>query len=116
MKSHLYPAKLWIRTPIIPGLTADKENVLGIGKFIAENLKGVVERWELCAFNNLCRDKYTRLGKEWMLKDSPLLKKDFMETLAEAARRSGVDPAIVCWSGSTRLEEIPLPVMEKVAE
>ncbi|MBW1897683.1 MAG: glycyl-radical enzyme activating protein, partial [Deltaproteobacteria bacterium] len=82
MKSHLYPATLWIRTPVIPGLTATEENITGIGRFIAENLKGVVDRWELCAFNNLCRDKYTRLGREWMLKESLLLKKDFMETLS----------------------------------
>jgi pyruvate formate lyase activating enzyme len=116
MRSHVYPAALWIRTPIIPELTAEVKNISGIGRFIAENLKGVVDRWELCAFNNLCRDKYTRLGREWMLKDSPLLTKDFMEALAEAARRSGVSPAIVCWSGSTRMEENPLPDRERACE
>jgi len=116
MESHLYPATLWIRTPIIPGLTAREENIAGIGRFITENLKGVVDRWELCAFNNLCRDKYIRLGLEWMLKDSLLLKKDFMETLAGTAKSSGVDPDIVFWSGSTRLEEEPLPDTENVVE
>jgi len=64
MKTHLYPARLWIRTPIIPGLTAREENIVGIGKFIAKNLGNVVNRWDLCAFNNLCKDKYLRLGKE----------------------------------------------------
>lgn len=116
MKSHLYPSTLWIRTPVIPGLTAEAENISGIGRFIAENLDGIVTRWELCAFNNLCRDKYIRLGLDWILKDSLLLKKDFMETLAGAARSSGVDPGIVFWSGSTRLEEDVLPDIEKVAE
>lgn len=116
MRFHLYPAILWIRTPIIPGLTAEEDNILGIGRFIEDHLKDAVDRWELCAFNNLCGDKYIRLGQEWMLKDSPLLTKDIMETLAGAARRSGVNPAIVCWSGSTRIEENTLPDMDKACE
>jgi pyruvate formate lyase activating enzyme len=105
MKAHVYPAKLWIRTPVIPGATAHVDNILGIGDFIAKNLGNVVSRWELCAFNNLCRDKYLRLDKEWSLKEIPLLKKETMERLAQTARESGVDPEIVIWSGSTRLEE-----------
>ena len=32
-----------------------------------------MERWELCAFNNLCRDKYGRLGLEWAFADTPLM-------------------------------------------
>ena len=95
---------LWIRTPIIPDATATAENVRGIGKFIAANLKGLVNRWELCAFNNLCRDKYLRLDREWVYKDQGLLSKLYMEKMAAVARNSGVDPDIVCWSGSTRLE------------
>ena len=95
---------LWIRTPIIPDATATAENVRGIGKFIAANLKGLVNRWELCAFNNLCRDKYLRLDREWVYKDQGLLSKLCMEKMAAVARNSGVDPDIVCWSGSTRLE------------
>ena len=61
-----HPAvRLWIRTPLIPGATLTEENITGIGAWLAEHLPGRVERWELCAFNNLCRDKYTRLGLEW---------------------------------------------------
>ena len=36
IKSHPYPRELWIRTPIIPGATADKENIRGIGRWIAD--------------------------------------------------------------------------------
>jgi len=46
---------------VIPGATDSSENILGIGDFIKENLEGAIVRWELCAFNNLCRDKYVRL-------------------------------------------------------
>jgi pyruvate formate lyase activating enzyme len=96
---------LWIRTPIIPQATDAPENISAIGAFISRNLDGCVQRWELCAFNNLCRDKYLRLDKDWAFSDSELIPKARMEDLAAAARSSGVDPEIVHWSGATRLEE-----------
>ena len=71
---------------------------------IAETLDGGVSRWELSAFNNLCKDKYLRLGMEWAYRDCALLSKLMMEKMAAVARNSGVDPAIVCWNGSTKLE------------
>jgi pyruvate formate lyase activating enzyme len=104
MNSDDRPGELWIRTPIIPNTTATAENVRGIGKFLAANLDGIATRWELCAFNNLCRDKYRRLDLDWEYKDQELLNKLTMEKMAAIARDSGVDPAIVCWSGSTKLE------------
>jgi pyruvate formate lyase activating enzyme len=64
-----------------------------------------VNRWELCAFNNLCQDKYLRLGREWDFSKSKLITEEMMEELASVARKSGVDPAVVFWSGSTRLDE-----------
>ncbi|OFV87080.1 MAG: hypothetical protein A3J75_05310, partial [Acidobacteria bacterium RBG_16_68_9] len=55
-----HAVELWIRTPLIPGATATEENIRGIGAFLARSLGGGVSRWELCAFNNLARDKYRR--------------------------------------------------------
>jgi pyruvate formate lyase activating enzyme len=98
---HTLPREIWIRTPLIPGATDRKDNISGIGGFIAKHLHGTVNRWELCAFNNLCSDKYRRLGKEWAFSSSRLLDREAIEDLAQTARSSGVDPAIVCWSGST---------------
>jgi pyruvate formate lyase activating enzyme len=103
--AHRVPSGLWIRTPIIPGATDRADNIRGLGQFIATHLRGLVDRWELCAFNNLCRDKYARLDVDWPFRDAELLTKDLMDQLAGIARRSGVDPAIVHWSGSTRLDE-----------
>ncbi len=94
---------LWIRTPIIPQATDTPENLRAIGAFIAHNLNGCVQRWELCAFNNLCRDKYRRLDKDWAFKDCELIPKDRMEELAAVAKSTGVDQGIVHWSGATRL-------------
>jgi pyruvate formate lyase activating enzyme len=98
---HTMPRAIWIRTPVIPGATDRRENIAGIGEFIAARLRGKASRWELCAFNNLCRDKYRRLGREWAFGSSSLMKRESMEELYRTAQSSGVDPAIVCWSGST---------------
>ncbi len=106
--SHVQPQALWIRTPVIPGATATEDNIAGIGRFITQNLSGAVSRWELCAFNNLCRDKYSRLGKKWAFHDSDLLTEGGMQKMAETAKKSGVNPEIVSWSGSTRLESEPI--------
>jgi pyruvate formate lyase activating enzyme len=105
MKEKGSPKELWIRTPIIPGATDTEAQIKEIGRFIADNLGEAVARWDLCAFNNLCRDKYTRLGLAWTYHDAKPLKKENMERLADAARHSGVNPEIVQWSGATRLEE-----------
>jgi pyruvate formate lyase activating enzyme len=96
--------RLWLRTPLIPGATATRDNLLGLGAFIAEHLNGLVERWELCAFNNLCRDKYRRLGLEWRYHDTPLLTAIDLNRFSAYAKESGVDPAIVIATGATRKE------------
>lgn len=99
------PATVWIRTPLVPGATAGEDNVAGIGRFIAGRLGGRVVRWELCAFNNLCRDKYRRLGMPWAHEATPLMTAAELARLAEVARRSGVPPEIVHATGPTRVEE-----------
>ena len=103
MREEKKPPDLWIRTPIIPKATASEENIKAIGKFIADNLNDVVIRWDLCAFNNLCRNKYKRMDIDWMFKDEKLMRKDEMNQLAEIAGKTGIDPGVVCWSGATRL-------------
>lgn len=105
MQMHAMPAELWIRTPLIPGATARVENISALGKLIAVRYTGAVERWDLLAFNNLCKDKYQRLGLDWIYKDTPLLTRGMLEQLASAAMASGVRPEIVHWSGATHLKE-----------
>lgn len=80
--------KLWIRTPLIPAATATESNLAAVGSFIKEELGGAVERWELCAFNNLCVDKYRRLKRDWQFADTPLLERGFGDQLLEAAREN----------------------------
>jgi pyruvate formate lyase activating enzyme len=101
-KTHIFPKTIWVRTPVIPGATDTPENIRGIGRFINTRLHGMIARWELCAFNNLCRDKYTRLGLDWPYAHAALPERSTMKELTQIAQ-STVSPAIVCWSGSTRL-------------
>ncbi|MFP3981457.1 MAG: glycyl-radical enzyme activating protein [Desulfobacterales bacterium] len=102
LQSRLHPAALWIRTPVIPGATDDPANISAIGDFITRHLTGAVDRWDLCAFNNLCRDKYMRLDRDWAYAHTELVTARHMEALAQTARQSVADPEIVCWSGATR--------------
>jgi len=95
---------LWIRTPLIPGITATADNVRAIGRIVADHAADRVERWELCAFNNLCEHKYTRLGLTWTLAGVGLLTRDQLDRLGEVARLSGVNPDRVHVTGSARLE------------
>lgn len=105
MRSHRVPAALWVRTPLIPAYTARPDNIGRIGAFIAQYLSDVVERWELCAFNNLCAGKYEGLGRAWPLASTPLMSRHELEELAHAARSSGVDGRIVHAGGPLRLEQ-----------
>ncbi len=92
--------EIWIRTPIIPSYTATKENVQGIAKFIVNELKNNIHRWDLLAFNNLAADKYERMDWEWKLEDVPLLELEVMEYYYELAVNEGVKN--VHWSGMTQ--------------
>ncbi len=103
--SHLYPEGLWIRTPLIPGTTDTVDNIKGIGDWLGKNLPGQILRWELCSFNNLCKDKYTRLGMNWPFQNADLLDSEQIDKLISVAKNTGVDPDIVHWNGGTRVED-----------
>ena len=94
---------LWVRTPVIPGATDSVQNIKGIGTLLA-GLNGAVERWELCAFNNLCRDKYDRLGLDWEFAGTPLLTRVELEQVGKWASSSGFDPQRVFVTGAARVE------------
>lgn len=97
---------IWIRTPLIPGATDQRENILAIGGLIASELDRVVERWELCAFNNLCRDKYRRLGMEWAYSSRILQSRADLDEIEAWAKSSGFDPGRVFVTGAARVEKV----------
>jgi hypothetical protein len=86
---------LWIRTPLIPGATGTDENLTAIGRYIADQMNGTVARWELCAFNNLCRDQYSRLGEEWAYAATPLMSPAELQHCEQVAKASGIRPELV---------------------
>ena len=98
--------ELWIRTPLIPGATATAENIRAIGRFLSQNLAGMIARWELCAFNNMCRDKYRRLDMVWDFADTPLMTEDELAALEATAKRSGVNPTIVVVTGAAAVQPL----------
>ena len=89
---------MWIRTPVIPGHTADEANVAALGDFIAADLP-TVQRWDLLAYTNLGQPKYHRLDLPYGLEGAPLLTRAEMEAVHAIARQR-VDVAV--WSGATK--------------
>jgi pyruvate formate lyase activating enzyme len=97
--------RIWIRTPIIPNATDALANIEGIAHFLKEH-DIRYERWELCAFNNLCIDKYKRLGKDWIYEKGMLMDKTSMDRLTQVANDIITDhDRPVIWTGLTRWEE-----------
>ena len=78
------------------------DNIREISRFVKENMPATV-RYELLAFNNLCKDKYERLDSKFPLSDAPLIEREVMERLAEIARSEGAPD--VRWSGATKMSD-----------
>lgn len=102
--------RLWVRTPIIPGMTDSHETIRGIARFMLgaaaafEGGPALVERWELCAFNNLCSGKYHTLGRAWDLEGADLKSAEEMGALVCAAVAEGWPFERICWTGMIRNE------------
>ena len=96
--------RLWIRTPLIPTITTEKSNLMAIGTFLRQNLDGMVDRWELCAFNNLCRDKYRRLGISWRFMDTKLMSQTELDRCRSYAQASAFDRSRIHVTGTVKHE------------
>ncbi len=94
---------LWIRTPLVPGLTANEENLRGLGEFIAGKLGDVVTRWELLAFNNMAGDKYRRLGNRWELEGVETMAAGELENLQQVAHSCGLDGDKIVVTGPVKV-------------
>lgn len=93
------PTRLWIRTPLIPDATATPANIGAIGRYIRDTLADVVERWELCAFNSACRQKYDKLGVPWAYEGYPLMDQPSIDQIRAAALSTGIPPDRLVISG-----------------
>ncbi len=88
----------WIRTPVIPGYTADEANIAALATFIARELP-TVQRWDLLAYTNLGQPKYHRLDRPYALEGVPLLTQEEMEAVHALALQW---VPVARWSGATR--------------
>jgi pyruvate formate lyase activating enzyme len=101
--NHL-STRLWIRTPLIPGITDQSGNFDAIGAFLHNDLDAWVDRWELCAFNNLCQDKYRRLGLAWAFEHTPLMTQSELDRCEAAAKASPFGPERISVTGAAKVE------------
>jgi pyruvate formate lyase activating enzyme len=99
-KNGEYTGEVWIRTPIIPHATDTKENILSIAEIIG-TCQNVISRWELCAFNNMCKDKYRSLGLEWEYMETDMLPHTRMQELFQIAEKAVGNRVPVLFTGFT---------------
>ena len=107
IRSSESQTRLWIRTPLIPGITNTAPNLREISVFLSDELDGVVDRWELCAFNNLCRDKYRRLGMTWRFDTAPLMTQPELDECETYAKAGAFDPTKIWVTGAVKAENNP---------
>lgn len=63
-----------IRTPLIPGMTTDRENIAGIAEFITGVYPDV--KYEILNYNPLAQAKYDMVDKEFCFDENPPLYSD----------------------------------------
>ena len=65
---------VWIRHVVVPGITADPEELRQLGHFLAEltNMKAL----DVLPYHTMGKVKYERLGMEYPLGDTPPLSKE----------------------------------------
>mgnify|MGYP001040743581 FL=1 len=78
-----------IRTPLIPGMTTDEENIAQIAKFITDIYPDV--KYEILNYNPLAQAKYDMVDKEFCFeKNPPLYSDEQMRAFGEIAKDNGV--------------------------
>lgn len=88
------PVPVWIRVPVIPGITDSLENISGISRFVRENMVNVV-RVDLLGYNDLCRGDYEKLGMDYPLRDTPRVSREVMERLKAVMEGAGIGPVTI---------------------
>ncbi len=107
IRIHYPETRLWIRTPLIPDITTTKSNLQAISRYLHDGIAGLVDRWELCAFNNLCRDKYRRLDMPWQFESTPLMTQNALNTCLAHAQSGPFDMTKIFVTGAAKTESIP---------
>lgn len=81
-------SKIRARIPIIPGVNDDTRNLLETGKFL---VKHGIKDVNVLPYHNMGADKYTRLGKEYLLPDLKAPTEEMMEKVVETLASLGLN-------------------------
>lgn len=84
-------ADLLVRTPLIPGYTAEDETVRAIARYVASRQRNA--RLELLNFNPLCRSKYAALERAYPVSGAALTAEELSHFYG-ILRREGVEPVM----------------------
>ena len=101
IKKQRLKTRIWIRTPLIPGMTDTEDNISGIGDLLSLEFADVIDKWELLGFNNMCSDKYRKLGFDWALGKVELLSLPKADNLLHTARKAAAGIGKVVFTGLT---------------
>ena len=83
-----------VRTPLIPEMTATKENIKKISQFLVSCYDEV--KYELLNYNPLAKAKYSYLGMKYCFEENPkLYTKDKMEEFYQIAKDNGIRNLII---------------------
>lgn len=83
-----------IRTPLIPGMTADEENIAGIARFISSIYPEV--KYEILNYNPLAEAKYDMVDKEFCFEKNPPMYSDSqMRDFGKIATDNGIKNLIL---------------------
>lgn len=84
------PQPVWIRIPVIPGISDHAENIEAIGRFIRNHMPNT-ERIDLLGYNDLCTADYEKLGLDYLLNNTPRMSETAMIKLKQILAVSGVE-------------------------
>ncbi len=78
-----YDIHITVRTPVIPGLTSSRENIIGIAKFLTTIPE--IKEYELLVYHQFGVNKYNALGREYTLEDVEPPSDEEMRELVKCA-------------------------------
>ena len=93
VKIAQHAKKCIVRVPTIPGFNDTEEEILEIARFAREKMR--VEEINLLPYHKFGRDKYTNLGREYLMDDSlETPSEEHMEKLRQVAESVGLKAKI----------------------
>jgi pyruvate formate lyase activating enzyme len=82
-------AEIWMRFPLIPGVTDDEENVTAVGETVASLAN--TRRVYILPFHRIAADKYARTGRPWNHADVEPVTQEALARTEEILASFGLD-------------------------